>query len=149
MIFHEMYFSWYILLTRFHFLIVFTSWDIGQFYYCNCLVTRLWHQKFWVYPKFFNQAVFLNDQTVNSKIYISWERKELLRWNKKHFSSYLKGHWKREAGGNGVGTPRGGVLSPPTFKKPRKCKKCIQNYENLNKLFLFSQSLGRRIPWIM
>ena len=32
-----------------------------------------------------------HDQKVMIKIYIYWERKELLRWNKKHFSSFLKG----------------------------------------------------------
>ena len=34
-------------LTKFHGLIAFTSWDIEQYVYCNCLVTRLWHHKFW------------------------------------------------------------------------------------------------------
>ena len=28
----------------------------------------------------------------NTKIWISWERKELFRWNKKHFSWFLKGY---------------------------------------------------------
>ena len=28
----------------------------------------------------------------NLKIWISWERKELFRWNKKHFSWFLKGY---------------------------------------------------------
>ena len=26
--------------------VTFTSWDIGQYVYCNCLLTRLWRQKF-------------------------------------------------------------------------------------------------------
>ena len=34
-------------LTKFHCLVAFTSWDIGQYVYCNCLLTRLWHHKFW------------------------------------------------------------------------------------------------------
>ena len=34
---------------------------------------------------------FLHNQKVVTKTYISWELKELLRWNKKHFSSFLKG----------------------------------------------------------
>ena len=29
-------------LTKFHCLAAFTSWDIGQYVYCNCLLTRLW-----------------------------------------------------------------------------------------------------------
>ena len=28
----------------------------------------------------------------NTKIWISWERKELFIWNKKHFSYFLKGY---------------------------------------------------------
>ena len=34
---------------------------------------------------------FLYDQKDLIKTQISWERKELLRWNKEHFSSFLKG----------------------------------------------------------
>ena len=34
-------------LTKFQCLVVFTSWDIGQYVPCNCLLTRLWRQKFW------------------------------------------------------------------------------------------------------
>ena len=33
----------------------------------------------------------LRDQKVKTKIQISWEQKELLRWSKKHFSSFFKG----------------------------------------------------------
>ena len=32
----------------------------------------------------------MHDQKVKTKTYLSWEWKELLRWNKKHFSSVLK-----------------------------------------------------------
>ena len=38
----------------------------------------------------YDQAVFIYDQKVKAKTWISWERKKLLRWNKKYFSS-LKG----------------------------------------------------------
>ena len=34
---------------------------------------------------------FLHNQKVVTKTKISWERKELLRWHKKHFPSFLKG----------------------------------------------------------
>ena len=40
---------------------------------------------------FLIKLFFLHDQKVVTKSKISWERKELLRWNKKHFSSFLKG----------------------------------------------------------
>ena len=34
-------------MTKFHFLVAFTSWDIGQCVYYNCLLARLWRIKFW------------------------------------------------------------------------------------------------------
>ena len=43
---------------------------------------------------FLSKPFFLHDQKVRKKK--SWERKELLRSNKKHFSSLLKGfHWSK------------------------------------------------------
>ena len=36
---------------------------------------------------------YLDDQKSRDKNLKSWERKELLRWNKKHFLSFLKGFW--------------------------------------------------------
>ena len=39
-----------------------------------------------------NQVVFLcMELKAKTKIETSWEQKELLRWNEKHFSSFLKG----------------------------------------------------------
>ena len=32
--------------TFYYCLVAFTSWDIGQYVYWNCLLTRLWRQKF-------------------------------------------------------------------------------------------------------
>ena len=40
---------------------------------------------------FLIKPFFLLDQKVMIKTYISWERKELLRWNDKHSISFLKG----------------------------------------------------------
>ena len=34
-------------LTKFHCLFGFTSWDIGQYMYCNCLLTRFWRNQFY------------------------------------------------------------------------------------------------------
>ena len=80
MIYSKKYFSCYIVLpTKFHYLVSFTSWDIGQYVYCNCLLTRLWHRKFWNLPHFSNQAIFLYDRKVKTKFKISWERKQILR----------------------------------------------------------------------
>ena len=36
--------------TKFHFLVVFTSWDIRKYMYYNFLLLRLWRHKFWNYP---------------------------------------------------------------------------------------------------
>ena len=77
------------LIILFHCLIAFT--DIGQYGYCNYLLTRLWRHKFWNLPYLSNEAVFLNDQKVKTKMEISWEWKELLlMWNKKHYSSFQR-----------------------------------------------------------
>ena len=48
----------YTYLAKFQCLVAFTSWDIGQYVYCNSLITRLWRNKFW--DKFYlsNQVVF-------------------------------------------------------------------------------------------
>ena len=37
-------------LTKFQCLVAFTSWDFGQYVYCNCLLTRLWRQQFRNWP---------------------------------------------------------------------------------------------------
>ena len=44
--------------TKFHSLFAFTSWDIGKYVYCNCLLTKLWRHTFRNYPYLSNQAVF-------------------------------------------------------------------------------------------
>ena len=50
MIFHEKYFSFYVLLTdsKFNCLLAFTSWNIGQYLYCNYLFPNSWNHKFWI-----------------------------------------------------------------------------------------------------
>ena len=80
MIFRGNCFSCYILLTltKFHWLIAFTSTDFEQYVYCNYVSPRLWRHKFWIQTYLSNQVVFLHDQKVKAKIEITWERKELL-----------------------------------------------------------------------
>ena len=46
-VFEEKCFSCYILLIKFHCLVAFTSWDIGQYVYYNCSLTKLWRHEFW------------------------------------------------------------------------------------------------------
>ena len=63
-----------------------TAWYV----YCDSLLTKLGFHKILLIKPF-----FLHDHKVKTKLWISWVQKELLRWNKKHFSSLLKGfHWK-------------------------------------------------------
>ena len=86
--FQEKCFWCYILLTdQIHCLI-----DCLYFsrYWAICILTRLWRHKIWNKPYLFNQAVLIHDEKVKPKTSISWEQKELLRWNN-HFSSLLKG----------------------------------------------------------
>ena len=83
-------------LTKFHCLVGFTSWDIGQYVNCNCLSTRLWRLNCEINLIFLIKPFFLHGQKIKTKSWISWERKELLRWNKKHFSSFLKGFHRSE-----------------------------------------------------
>ena len=45
-------------LTKFQYLVAFTSWDIGQYVYCNSLLNRSWRNKFSNEPYLSNQAVF-------------------------------------------------------------------------------------------
>ena len=45
-------------LIKFHCLVAFTSWDIGQYMYCNYLLTRLWRHKFWNQIYLSNKVTF-------------------------------------------------------------------------------------------
>ena len=68
-------------LTKFHCLVAFTSWNIEQYVYCNCLLTRLRRHKFWNQPYFSNQAVSS-----------TWSKSQ----DKTFFLSFLKGfHWSK------------------------------------------------------
>ena len=84
--FWKKYFACYILLTEVHCLLAFSLWDIGQYLYCSCLLTRLWRVSFEINLTFLIKPFFLPDQKINLN-QISWEKK-LLRWNQKHFSSF-------------------------------------------------------------
>ena len=103
MIFKEKFFSCYIpstdqiSLSEIYNFIAFTSWDIKATAIC---VLQLFFNQFvtsWILKLFFLiKPFFLHEQNVKTKIWISWERKELLRSNKKHFSSFFNPsfHWR-------------------------------------------------------
>ena len=56
-------------LTKFQSLAAFTSWDIGQYVYCNGFLTKLWRHKFWNQPCLFLIKPFcLHDQKGKTKI---------------------------------------------------------------------------------
>ena len=83
-------------LTKFPSPVAITPRDIGQYVYCNYLLTRLWRLNLAVNLIFLIKPFFLYDQKVKTKIWVSSERKRFFRWNKKHFSSLLKGfYWSK------------------------------------------------------
>ena len=55
-------------LTKFQYLAVFTSWDIGQYVYSKCLLTGIWGQKFEINLIFLIKPFFIHDQNVKTKI---------------------------------------------------------------------------------
>ena len=60
-------------------------------------ISRLWRHRFWNNNLIFLiKSLFLHDQKFKTKILVSSKRKELLRWNKIYFSSFLKRfHWSK------------------------------------------------------
>ena len=44
-IFKVIFLAIFYYLTKFHYLVGRTSWHIGQCFYCDCLLTRLWRHK--------------------------------------------------------------------------------------------------------
>ena len=48
-------------LTKFQCLVAFSSWDIGQYAYCYCLLTRLWRQNFEIILIFLIKVFLLHD----------------------------------------------------------------------------------------
>ena len=82
MIFQEKWFLRYILLTKFHSLIVFISSYVGQYMYWNYFCTRLWRHKILNQPYLSNQVVFLH-------VILRMER--VLKVKCMAFSSFFKG----------------------------------------------------------
>ena len=73
---------------------------------------------------FLIKPLFLYDQKVKTKISIPWERNKLLIWNKKQFSSFLKGfHWSKIIF---LGGERP-TLNAGTFRFCNCYRKAIQN----------------------
>ena len=84
-------------LTKCHCMVAFTSQDIGQYVYCNYFLTRLWNMKFQINLIFLIKPFLLYDQKVKIKNLNILRTKCLLRWNKKHFSSFVKEfHWSKQ-----------------------------------------------------
>ena len=65
-------------LAKFHCLIAFTSWDIGQYAYRTCLFPRLWCHKFWNLIQWF---FYMKKKSKQGYKYLE---------KKKRFSSFLK-----------------------------------------------------------
>ena len=73
-----------------HFIVFFRYWAICVFWNMDGFIF-VFCMDFEINFIFLIKLFFLHDQEVMTKTSISWEWKELLRWNKKHFSSFLKG----------------------------------------------------------
>ena len=65
-------------------------WDISKNVCCNFSLSILWRHKFWNLPQLSYQTVFFHDRKFRAKTERSQEGKELFRWNKNLFSSFLK-----------------------------------------------------------
>ena len=70
---------------------------------------------------------FLHEQKIMTKTYVSWEWKKLLRWNIKHFSSFLR--FFNEANNTFFG------MCEPTL---------IENFRKLGDLGIFKKTLDCR-----
>ena len=55
-------------LTKFQCLVAFPSWDIGQYVYCNCLLTGCDLKNFEINLIYLNKSFLLHDQNVKTKI---------------------------------------------------------------------------------
>ena len=83
-------------LTKFQCLVVSTSWDIGRYVFSHSLLTKLWRNKFWNCPYLSNQVILSTWPKRQDKDLNILRTKRVFRWNKKHFSSLLKGfNWKK------------------------------------------------------
>ena len=54
------------------------------------MLTRLWRLNFEINLIFLIKPFFLHAQKLKIKVSITWERKEFLRWNKKHFQHFWR-----------------------------------------------------------
>ena len=74
------FFFWLLLLLQ-----IFDNIYIAIVCFTGCNVIN-----FGVNLNFLTKPVFLHDRKLETKISISWEQREILRWIKKHISSFLK-----------------------------------------------------------
>ena len=74
------FFFWLLLLLQ-----IFDNIYIAIVCFTGCDVIN-----FGVNLNFLTKPVFLHDRKLKTKISISWEQREILRWIKKHISSFLK-----------------------------------------------------------
>ena len=77
-------------LTKFHCLVALYSWDVAQYVYCNCSLTRLWRHKFRNQPYLSNQAVFSIWQKCQDKSLNILRTKRALTWRKIIFFSIFE-----------------------------------------------------------
>ena len=96
------------------------------------LVTRAvtwWNLKL---ALFFQSSRFLHDQKVKTKIQLSWEWEDPLRWNKKHFSSF-----------KGISFTKKSSLTWECDFKAIKCSICHLHFQTQQKTLKRSQMYSK------
>ena len=65
----NIYLTKFCYLTKLNYVVASTSWDIGQYVRCNCLLTKMWHRiNFKINPIFLIKPFLLHEQNVKTKI---------------------------------------------------------------------------------
>ena len=76
--------------TKFDDVIKSGFWIIRKNYICKFMQANSWHHNLFHYHLFFSAWQVWKGREKITKIWISRERKELFRWNKKHFSKFWR-----------------------------------------------------------
>ena len=79
-------------LTKFDDVIQSGFWINFKNYICKFMQANLWHHKLFHFHLLFWIWKVWKGRGKNTKIWISREQQELLRWNKKYFSWFLKAY---------------------------------------------------------
>ena len=77
-------------LTKFRCLVAFTLWDIGQYVYWLCFLTRLWRHKFWDNLIFRIKPFFLHGKKYNTNVLNIFRTNRAFKMKEKAFFTIFK-----------------------------------------------------------